>query len=1160
MRTSSSTGLILIFALPALGQDPAEVDFGRDVRPLLSDHCYTCHGFDETKRKGGLRLDTRAGAFGPLSEGGHALVPGDLNASRLVARITSDDPNERMPPPDAGKPLSSAQVETLVAWVAQGANWEEHWSFVQPVRHHPPAAGEGWARGPIDRFIAAEFEAKGLPHAPEADRETLLRRLSYDLTGLPPTLSELNEFLADGRPEAYQRQVDRLLASPRFGEHFAEAWLDGARYADTHGLHLDNERSMWRYRDWVVAALNGNMPFDEFTVEQLAGDLLPDPTQAQLIASGFNRCNPTSAEGGMIADEFLTIYARDRVDTTATVWMGLTMACVKCHDHKFDPFSMREYYQLVAFFNSLAEEATDRNIPNPVPFLRAPDDEQRAQLAGYDQRLAQLEREVDAPMPEVDVAQLTWEADWSERLEERWRILVPRAARSTGGTTLTIGGDDACLATGANPAKDVYEVEAFAAEGPITAVRLDALVDPNGASLPGRATNNNFVLTGFELEAYPPGRPDLAQPVKFSHADATHSQTDFPITAALDGNPETGWAGIGRDGDRSAVFIATEPFGFEGGTHLRFRLRHESRFAQHTLGRFRLAISADPSLSWSSLGPWYELGILPAEDGRAVFDQDLGPEGGVKLDETWRAAPEYVDGQVHRFPPEVGSVYLYRTIESPSAREMTVGLGSDDGLRVWVNGRLVHDNPAARGVALDQDTVVLPLVAGSNQVLLKVVNFGGDFGFAFRRLSEQAGGLPGDVALLLADPAGSRDPAQAARLRRLYRGRHAPAWVELLDARDALRAERTAFEQSLPTTLISRELETPRPSYLLLRGAYDRKGEEVQRAVPAAFPGLPEDAPLDRLGLARWLVSGHHPLTARVTVNRYWQQLFGTGIVKTTEDFGAQGEFPSHPELLDWLAVEFVESGWNVKALLRTMVTSAAYRQDSALTPALLERDPENRLLARGPRFRLPAEAIRDTALLVSGLLVEEVGGPGVRPYQPDGVWFAVGYTSSNTARYRQDDGQALWRRSLYTFWKRTAPPPNMVTFDAPNREACSVQRSRTVTPQQALVLWNDPTFVEAARHLAARVLREGGANDAGRLTWAYRTVVGRAPSAAQLQALLRGLETQRAHFQADPAQAAALLGVGDSPSAEDLDPVEHATWTNVSTLLLSLPQTLTRG
>ena len=1151
-----------LLAAPLLAQEPVDfakpVDFSKEVRPILSDHCYACHGPDEATRKAQLRLDTPEGAAAVIAA--TATTP-----SELVARISAHDAGERMPPAGFPKPLTPAKIETLVRWISEGAKWEAHWSFVTPERPEVPDAGEGWALTAIDRFLAARLAAEDLTPNPAADRETLLRRISYDLTGLPPTQPELDAFLADTEPGAYERQVDRLLASPRFGERMASGWLDLARYADTHGLHLDNERIMWRYRDWVVDAFNAGKPFDEFTIEQLAGDLLDNPTNEQLIGSGFNRCNPTSAEGGMIAEEYLTLYARDRVDTTATAWMGLTLACAKCHDHKYDPFSTREYYEMYAFFNSLTEEATDRNIRNPVPFLRTADAVQQAKIDGFDARIADLNERVDAPMPEVDAGQVVWEAEWSERLGERWRIVVPVNATSSGGSTLTPQPDDSVLASGANPAKDVYEIEAFAGETTITALRLEALVGGgNSDNVPGRAPNQNFVLTGFEVEAYPAGKPEEARPVPFYRADASHSQDQYPIAATLDGNPETGWGGLEHSGNRSAVFVPLEPFGFEGGTALRIRMKHESRFTQHTIGRFRLAITSDPAMAPSTLGTWSKLGIFDTPDPRAALREDFGPEAHLDLaaacgpkEHRWQEAPELTDGQAHLFAPQPGILYFHRVIDAPSARTLSIGLGSDDGIRAWVNGRLIHDNPVARGVAVDQDLLEVPLTSGRNDLLVKVANYGGGFGFAFTRQSEDSG-LPVDLALLLAEAPDAREAKAASKLRRHYRSRHAPRWVALIDERDALQTERTAFENGLPTTLISREMETPRPAYLLVRGAYDVRGDEVQRALPAALPALPEGQPLDRLGFARWLVSGEHPLTARVTVNRLWQQFYGVGIVKTTEDFGSQGEYPVHPELLDWLAVEFVESGWDQKALVRKFVTSAAYRQSSRVTAELYERDPDNRLLARGPRFRLSGEEIRDTALYLSGLLIETMGGPSVRPYQPDGVWFAVGYSGSNTVRYSQDQGEALWRRSLYTFWKRTAPPPNMVSFDAPSREACTVQRTRTITPQQALVLWNDPTYVEAARHLAARVLREGGDDDVARVRWAYRTVVGKTPTAIQERALVRGLDAQRT-LAAEEA-AAKLLEVGDTPRIDGLDPVEHTAWTNLATALFSLPQAITRG
>jgi len=1152
---------------PSRAVEPPVPDFAREVRPILSQRCFACHGPDAAARKGELRLDRRDVALGERVAG-PVVVPGDLEASELWRRVASTDPERRMPPPEASEEgLSPRELDLLRRWIEGGAPWEEHWAFVPAKRPAEPEVRHApWVRNPIDAFVLAQLEAAGLEPAPQADRATLLRRATLDLTGLPPTVEELDDFFADDAPDAYERALERLFASPRHGEHLARFWLDAARYADTHGLHLDNERSMWPYRDWVIGAFQTNLPYDRFVIEQLAGDLLDDPTIDQLVASGFNRCNPTSAEGGMIEEEYLALYAKDRVDTTATVFLGATLECAKCHDHKFDPFTQRDYYSLLAFFNSLAEEASDRNIANPVPFLRVASEEQRAALEAGRRRVAALAERLAAPSLELDAAQAAWEAEWRARLARRWRILVPERARSSGGATLALLADDSVAATGANPARDVYEIEAHAGEERISALRLELLApDDERERIPGRAHNQNFVLSGVELEAWPAGAPELAARVPLARAAASFSQEGFPIEGVLDDDPETGWAGLGAAGSRSALLVPAEPFGFRGGTMLRVHLRHESRFSQHGVARVRLAVSEEAELAPSRLSSWWRLGPIAAGDGPVALARDFGPEAGVTLGAqapdlgAWREQGSLADGVVHRFDPAPGVVYLWRTLDAPSERALTVALGSDDGVRLWLDGRLVHDNPAARVVRPDEDTVELTLGAGRHELLLKVANYGGDFAFAFRVLDEELGGAPLDAQLLL-ESEGERDEAARARLRDVFRRRFSPTWAELASSLGSARAELAALEERLPTTLVSRELDPPRPAHVLRRGQYDQPGERVERAVPAVLPPLPPDAPKNRLGLARWIVARENPLAARVAANRLWQQVFGQGLVRTPEDFGSQGRFPTHPELLDWLACELVERGWDRRHLLRLMLTSSTYRQSSALTPAALERDPENRLLARAPRWRLDAEVVRDSALHVSGLLVEEVGGASVRPYQPSGVWEAVGYTTSNTANFRADTGPALYRRSLYTFWKRTAPPPNLACFDAPSREACTVQRARTNTPLQALVLLNDPQFVEAARHFAARALRERGPDDDARLAWLFRSATSRAPGARERDLLRAALAEQRALFAQDAPAARALLGVGDSPRDETLDPVEHAAWTQVASLLLNLDEALTRG
>jgi hypothetical protein len=771
------------------------VDFDRQIRPILSENCFNCHGPDAKERKARLRLDTREGALATLRGGGHAVVPGRSADSALIERVRSDEPGERMPPPRTKKRLTAQQIQLLRRWIDEGAKWSQHWSFIPPQRPPLPALKDTrWPRNNIDRFILARLEAEGLKPAPEADRVTLIRRLTLDLTGLPPTPAEVDSFVADHSQDAYEKVVDRLLESPHYGERMALDWLDAARYADTHGYHIDSGRDMTRWREWVIDAFNQNMPFDQFTIEQLAGDLLPNATLRQKIASGFNRNHMINFEGGAIPAEYHNAYLVDRVNTTATVWLGLTVACAQCHDHKYDPISQKDYYRLYAFFNNLPENGLDGAKGNAVPVLRISSKEQQQSL--------------------------------------------------------------------------------------------DLLAD--------------------EIK----------------------------------------------------------------------RLR-----------------------------------------------------------------------------------------EKPAALAGAAGLG--------------------------------PVV--------------------FRSRNHLSG----------------------------------------------LEKQRAEVEKRIPTSMVMQEMAKSRDTFLLIRGQYDKPGEKVTAGVPERLPPLPKDAPTNRLGLTRWLVAAEQPLTARVTVNRYWQMFFGTGLVKTAEDFGIQGELPSHPELLDWLAVEFMQK-WDMKALVRSMVTSATYRQSSAVTPALFSRDPENRLLARGPRFRLQAEFIRDQALAVSGLLNREIGGASVFPYQPTGLWQELasrGDSKNWSAQFFvQSKGKDLYRRSMYTFWKRTSPPPQMITFDAPDREVCTVRRPRTNTPLQALVLLNDPTYVEASRKLAERMMKEGGAGNAERIDFAFRLATARHPKATEIAVLERIFTSQRAEFAANEAAALKLLRVGESPRDERLAVPDLAAWTVVAGVILNLDETVTKG
>lgn len=1157
------------------GADSA-VDYAKQIRPILSNHCYRCHGPDEAERQGGLRLDDKDAAFGPVESGGRAIVPGSSAESLLVQRIFSDDDDARMPPPDAKLDLSPDQRELLKTWVRQGAPWQDHWSFRTPRRPAVPEVRRSdWPRTAVDRFILARLEQDGLEPSPAADKTTLVRRLTLDLTGLPPTPEEIDAFLADDSDEAYERLVDRLLNSPRYGEHMARYWLDAARYGDTHGLHLDNYRSMWPYRDWVIRAWNDNLPFDRFTVEQIAGDLLPDRTLDQQIASGFNRCNVTTSEGGSIDEEFYVRYTVDRVETTATVWMGLTLGCAVCHDHKYDPFTQRDFYQLFAYFNNTTERAMDGNAPDPPPILKVATREQQVRLADLDGRIERAKADLEAPMAEVDAAQEAWESEWTGRLAGLWRPIEPTFLHSTGGAALRSLDDSSVLAEGENPAKDVYEVAAVVDDVGATAVRLEALTDESLVDRgPGRSSNSNFVLSEFELTAVSVLDPSKSHPVKFAfaHADFFQQNGGYSVDKAIDGvvDDVNGWAvaGYERHSDSTAIFVAAEPFGYPGGTELRFRLRFETHFAQHAMGRFRLSVSTDPALTPASLGPWYGLGPFVAQDGDEAYRTDFGPENapfdaqakygeGRKLG--WARRKDVRDGQVNTFKGRNRALYLTRTIAVPSPRRVSFALGSDDAVKVWLDGQVVLDHNVQRPLNPDDNTLLFDLEPGEHRLMLKVVNYLGDYAFAFRMTGDDGAAQILEVAPLLATPKERRSEAEAVRLRDYFRANHSEEWRRRREALSQLQQERQQVESQTTPTLVMQEMDAVRDAYVLIRGEYDKKGPKVERALPAVLPPMPKGAPNNRLGLALWLVDSSHPLTARVTVNRFWQQLFGIGLVKTAEDFGAQGDFPSHPELLDWLAVEFVQSGWDVKRFLKLLVMSEVYRQSSYVSPDLAAKDPENRLLARGPRFRLDAEVVRDSALAISGLLVEKVGGPSVKPYQPPGVWEAVAYPTSNTANFQRDDGEALHRRSLYTFWKRTAHPPAMATFDAPSREACTVRRSRTNTPLQALVLMNDEQYVEAARALARRALAWPGATDAERLADAFRLATGRRPTPPELAILVESLEKLRRRFGAD-VEAASSLAASDAPGNPAHDPQELAAWTMVASMLLNLDETITKG
>jgi len=883
-------------------------------------------------------------------------------------------------------------------------------------------------RNGIDHFTIARLHREGLKAAPEADKRTLVRRATLDLTGLPPTPGEIQEFLQDESADAYEKLVDRLLASPHYGENMARYWLDAARYGDTHGLHLDNYRSIWPYRDWVIQAFNDNMPFDQFTIEQLAGDLLPNPTTDQLVATGFNRCHVTTSEGGSIAEEFLVRYAVDRVETTSTVWLGMTMGCAVCHEHKFDPFSQKEFYQLFAYFNSTAENPMDGNKPYQANVdLQARTRSQQEQLDRFEQELAKTEAEIEEALAKI-------------------------------------------------------EYQEPATSGPPRAPQPEELVWIDDNVPPGASPDGNSPWQWVTANDHP-----VASGQRASKRTATELSQHF-FTGA---NPplEVG------EGDKLFAHVFLDPDNLPREIMLQFNdgsWDHRAIWGEDVIAWGKPNSPSRRHLgSLPEAGKWVRLEVDAAQVG-------LGP--GAKLN-GWA------------FTQFGGTVYWDRA-----------------GI-VTVNVPARYDSQLAWEAAAKENAKGMRLPSAVS------------------------------AALIIA-PEDRTDEAQQTLRNHFLRYFHTQSRDKFspLDQRlDEIKRQQEALKNEIPYTLVTKELSKPRPAHVLNRGNYDQKLEQVERAVPACLPPLPEGAPNNRLGFAQWLVDPANPLSARVTMNRFWQQYFGVGLVKTAEDFGSQGEFPSHPALLDWLAVELVESGWDVKHMQRLIVTSATYRQSSKMTADLYRRDPENRLLARGPRYRMDAEMVRDNALAVSGLLVETIGGPSVKPYQPLGLWKAVGYTSSNTANFVQDQGDKLYRRSLYTFWKRTSPPPTMSILDAPNRETCTVRRERTNTPLAALALMNDVQFVETARHLAERMMKEGGEEVEQRMAFAFELATARAPSPQELQILVGQYRAHRETFAGDEESAKKLLSVGDSPHNESLDAIDHAAYTMVANLILNLDETLTK-
>jgi hypothetical protein len=1035
---------------------PQTVGFNRDIRPILSDKCFKCHGPSSTSRRANLRLDSEDAVLKDATRNTPAegtmkvIAPGDPEHSTVMQRITATDLKRRMP--FGGEPLSDRQVKLIGRWIEQGAKYEPLWSFIRPVRPElPRVANSAWPKNGIDWFVLDRLEHEGLKPSPEANRATLIRRVSLDLTGLPPTLAEIDAFLGDRSPDAYEKVVDRLLASPRYGERMAAPWMAAARFADTSGYNLDPDRDMHRWRDWVIDAFNRNLPFDRFTIEQLAGDLLPNATLEQKIATGFNRNHRQMSENGANPDEYFVENVLDRASTVGTVWLGLTFGCARCHDHKFDPITQKETYQLYAYFNSIAESGNgQRDGSNAPPLVRAPTPEQQARLKELEGRIRAAEQQLAALGPEIERAQRAWEKSVGDSspivgsLEDGlvgYFPLASDAERRFDGSRFVDGGTAGHFGW-KTPWSMAAWIEPTAPSGPIVTAR-SALDVPRG--------------TGYRL-VLEEGKVRL----------------DFVP---------------GRWMDNAAHVVTEEPVALNGRHHV--------------------AATYDGSRQVE--------GIHIYVDGRPqklkVLFNGIGDPG--------RELPDPVrigaGGGPARF---LGSISDVRTYD--------VDLTPDQVAAIAESASLVEIAaiPPAQRTKAQGDKIDAYFLAHQATALVEQPR---------SRYREQAA-AGGDVA--------GGESAEKAPL----------PLEKVLAALKEARKQKAEFEQTLPTVMVMQELPEPREAHVLIRGAFDHPGDKVEPATPAWLPPLPPGAPNNRLGLAMWLVDPSNPLTARVAVNRYWEMFFGVGLVKTVDNFGSQGDQPSHPDLLDWLATEFLRLKWDEKAMQKVIVTSATYRQSSAIRPDLLQKDPENRLLARGPRYRLPAEMVRDEILAISGLLSARIGGPSVKPYQPAGVW-----DSTENHKYVQDHGESLYRRSLYTFWRRSAPPPSLAMFDVAERDNSAVGTSRTDTPLQALNLLNDVTYVEAARILAERMLTEGGNTDTDRVAFAFRLATARPPSETEFGVLLKSLRTFRERYRADGAAALKLVSQGEHPRSETLNVAELAANAVVARLIFNLDQVITK-
>lgn len=1042
------TAGLLSAHLTLLGEEklPETVQFNRDIRPLLSNNCFLCHGPDEGRRKAKLRLDVEAEAKKEV------IVAGDLADSEFWARITSTDPDEMMPPPKSKKHLTAHQKALLKRWIEQGAKYEGHWAFITPKSPTPPKGNLKWGHNPIDHFVLKQLEANGLKPTPAAGRELLIRRVTFDLTGMPPTLAEIDAFVQDKSPNAYEKVVDRLLASKAYAERMTLHWMDVARYGDSSVHHADGPRTMWPWRDWVINAYHTNKSFKDFATEQLAGDLIPNATNDQKIATGFNRNHGTTDEGGLIIEEYRVEYVVDRVKTTGNVFLGLSIECGQCHSHKYDPISHKEYYQFYAFFNNNADSGKQTRNGNAPPMVNVISRENIAKREAAEAKVKATNDKITAHRKGVQAA------------FEKWAI---EAAKNVG--------------------EQPQEPAGLIAHFP-----LDAFKDRKGVDL-------------------------------------------------VNDKNEVKWEG----GGRSVSGQTGQAFRVEGNGFINVKGVKPPEWNQPF--SFGCWVKPDAGNANGAL-------FSKMNEGNAFRGFDLWLQNGsvgTHIISKWQDNAIKVVSKAK--VPAKKWTHVFVTYD---------GKGKAAGTKIYINGKLQEQTVEADGL---NGTIQTPKEfrigrrfnsAQANNIEIDDVRLYGRE-LVVADINAVSGSDP--IAPLLAIAPDKRTPKQAETLLNHYLNNIDQAHQKLVAEKRAAEAEIAAANKSQVNTMVMGDRGDMRKTYLLMRGHYEHpnKDEEIKPGVPAFLPPMPEGAPANRLGLAQWLTRPDHPLTSRVAVNRYWSLLFGKGIVKSVSDFGTQGAWPTHPELLDWLATDFVKNGWNIKRTFKQIVMSATYRQSSKLNRELYNRDPENQLLARGPRFRLQGEFVRDNALAVSGLLIDKAGGPGVRPYQPPGLWNEV--SLSGNVRFRQDSGEGLYRKSMYTYWKRSAPAPSMTIFDAPTREKCMVERPRTNTPLQALVTLNDPQFTEASRNLAQRIIKEGGKTPQERVTFGYRLVAARQPKPIVSQILVAAYNEELENFKKNAEAANKLLAIGESKRDESINAAEHAAWTIVASMLLNLDEVITR-